>query len=205
MKRIILLLAIIGSIIIVPNAASAQSAADILSKLGTVANNVLGSGKITIADLEGNWTYVEPAVEFKSDNLLKKAGGSVASTTIVDKLRPYYSTVGLDNMTLAVDSAATFKMALKRISFSGEITQGENDGEFVFNFKAIGKISAGSLNAYISKTATGQIKITFDVSKLISLVNTIASVTGNSSMKSVSSILNSYDGLTAGFVLKKVR
>lgn len=205
MKRIILLLAIIGSIIIVPNAASAQSAADILSKLGTVANNVLGSGKITIADLEGNWTYVEPAVEFKSDNLLKKAGGSVASTTIVDKLRPYYSTVGLDNMTLAVDSASTFKMALKKISFSGEITQGENDGEFVFNFKAIGKISAGSLNAYISKTATGQIKITFDVSKLISLVNTIASVTGNSSMKSVSSILNSYDGLTAGFVLKKVR
>lgn len=205
MKRIILLLAIIGSIIIVPNAASAQSAADILSKLGTVANNVLGSGKITIADLEGNWTYVEPAVEFKSDNLLKKAGGSVASTTIVDKLRPYYSTVGLDNMTLAVDSAATFKMALKKISFSGEITQGENDGEFVFNFKAIGKISAGSLNAYISKTATGQIKITFDVSKLISLVNTIASVTGNSSMKSVSSILNSYDGLTAGFVLKKVK
>ena len=205
MKQLILLFAIISAIIITPNTASAQSVSDILSKLGTVANNVLGSGKVTIADLEGNWTYVEPAVEFKSDNLLKKAGGSVASTTIVDKLRPYYSTVGLDNMTLAVDSAATFKMALKKISFSGEITQGENDGEFVFNFKAIGKISAGSLNAYISKTATGQIKITFDVSKLISLVNTIASVTGNSSMKSVSSILNSYDGLTAGFVLKKVR
>ncbi|MDE5935348.1 MAG: DUF4923 family protein, partial [Muribaculaceae bacterium] len=131
--------------------------------------------------------------------------GSVASTTIVDKLRPYYSTVGLDNMTLAVDSAATFKMALKKISFSGEIVRGENDGEFIFNFKAMGKINAGSLNAYISKTATGQIKVTFDVSKLISLVNTIASVTGNSSMKSVSSILNSYDGLTAGFVLKKIK
>ncbi|MDE5647634.1 MAG: DUF4923 family protein [Muribaculaceae bacterium] len=205
MKQLILLFAIISAIIITPNTASAQSVSDILSKLGTVANNVLGSGKVTIADLEGNWTYVEPAVEFKSDNLLKKAGGSVASTTIVDKLRPYYSTVGLDNMTLAVDSAATFKMALKKISFSGEIVRGENDGEFVFKFKAIGKISAGSLNAYISKTATGQIKVTFDVSKLISLVNTIASVTGNSSMKSVSSILNSYDGLTAGFVLKKIK
>lgn len=205
MKQLILLFAIISAIIITPNTASAQSVSDIFSKLGTVANNVLGSGKVTIADLEGNWTYVEPAVEFKSDNLLKKAGGSVASTTIVDKLRPYYSTVGLDNMTLAVDSAATFKMALKKISFSGEIVRGENDGEFVFKFKAIGKISAGSLNAYISKTATGQIKVTFDVSKLISLVNTIASVTGNSSMKSVSSILNSYDGLTAGFVLKKIK
>ena len=205
MKQLILLFAIISAIIITPNTASAQSVSDILSKLGTVANNVLGSGKVTIADLEGNWTYVEPAVEFKSDNLLKKAGGSVASTTIVDKLRPYYSTVGLDNMTLAVDSAATFKMALKKISFSGEIVRGENDGEFVFKFKAIGKISAGSLNAYISKTATGQIKVTFDVYIIISLLNTIASVTGNSSMKSVSSILNSYDGLTAGFVLKKIK
>ncbi|MDE5934938.1 MAG: DUF4923 family protein, partial [Muribaculaceae bacterium] len=71
MKQLILLFAIISAIIITPNTASAQSVSDILSKLGTVANNVLGSGKVTIADLEGNWTYVEPAVEFKSDNLLK--------------------------------------------------------------------------------------------------------------------------------------
>ena len=67
----------------------------------------------------------------------------------------------------------------------------------------MGKISTGKLNAYISKTATGQIKITFDISRLIDLVETIASVTGNSSAKSISSLLTSYDGLTAGFVLKK--
>lgn len=205
MKKIITILSLIAAIMLTPLSASAQSASDILSKLGlgTVANNILGSGKVTIADIEGNWDYVEPAVEFKSDNLLKKAGGSVASTTVVNKLRPYYKTIGIDKMTLAVDSAGNFKMTVKKIPLSGEITTGSSDKEFIFNFKAMGKISTGKLNAYISKTATGQIKITFDISRLIDLVETIASVTGNSSAKSISSLLTSYDGLTAGFVLKK--
>lgn len=204
MKKSAFIFAVIGIMAMMPYKASAQSFSDIFSKLGTVANNVLGSGKVTIADIEGQWAYVEPAVEFKSENLLKKAGGSVASTTVVDKLRPYYSKVGLDNMTLDVDSVGNFKMAIKKISFSGTITERENAGEFVFNFKAMGKISTGSLEAYISKTALGQIKLTFDASKLITLVNTIATVTGNSSMKTASAMLNSYDGLTAGFVLKKM-
>lgn len=181
----------------------AQSASDILSKLGTVANNVLGSKSITVADLEGSWKYVEPAVEFKSDNLLKKAGGSVASTTICEKLKPYYKKAGIEKMVMTVDSAANFKMAIGKISIPGTITMSETEGMFEFNFKAFGKIKAGSMDAYISKTATGQIKVTFDVSKLISLVETISSVSGNSTLKSVSSMLSSYDGLTAGFVMKK--
>lgn len=204
MKKSAFVFAIIGILNVMPFTASAQSLSDIFSKLGTVANNVLGSGKVTIADIEGQWAYVEPAVEFKSENMLKKAGGSVASTTVVDKLRPYYSKVGLDNMTLDVDSVGNFKMAVKKISFSGTVTERENAGEFVFSFKAMGKINTGSLEAYISKTALGQIKVTFDISKLITLINTMASLTGNSSMKTASAMLNSYDGLTAGFVLKKI-
>lgn len=204
MKKSAFVFAIIGILSVMPFTASAQSLSDIFSKLGTVANNVLGSGKVTIADIEGQWAYVEPAVEFKSENMLKKAGGSVASTTVVDKLRPYYSKVGLDNMTLDVDSVGNFKMAVKKISFSGTVTERENAGEFVFSFKAMGKINTGSLEAYISKTALGQIKVTFDISKLITLINTMASLTGNSSMKTASALLNSYDGLTAGFALKKI-
>lgn len=204
MKKSAFVFAIIGILSVMPLTASAQSLSDIFSKLGTVANNVLGSGKVTIADIEGQWAYVEPAVEFKSENMLKKAGGSVASTTVVDKLRPYYSKVGLDNMTLDVDSVGNFKMAVKKISFSGTVTERENAGEFLFSFKAMGKINTGSLEAYISKTALGQIKVTFDISKLITLINTMASLTGNSSMKTASAMLNSYDGLTAGFVLKKI-
>lgn len=200
---ILKLFATVAVLISTPYIAHAQSAADILSKLGTVANNVLGSGKVSISDIEGKWAYVEPAVEFKSDNLLKKAGGSAASTTIVEKLRPYYKKAGINQMTLEVDSVGSFKMSVKKISLPGTITESESDGEFIFNFKAIGKINASSINAYISKTATGQIKITFDISKLITLIDTVASVSGNSSIQSVSSLLKSYDGLTAGFVMKK--
>lgn len=204
MKKALTLIAIFAIAMIAPCVISAQSTTGILSRLGAVANNVLGTDNITTVDLEGTWGYVEPAVEFKSDNMLKKAGGSVASATIVDKLKPYYQKAGFDKMTLAVDSAATFKMTVGKVPLTGNITASETSGQFVFQFKAADKISMGKMNAYVSKTATGQIKLTFDVSKLITLVETVAKVSGNSSVKSVASMLNSYDGLTAGFVLKKI-
>ena len=66
---------------------------------GTTAENIiniigsiLGSfGNTTDqASILGTWTYQEPAVQFTSDNLLAKAGGSIASAKVVEHLEPYY-------------------------------------------------------------------------------------------------------------------
>ncbi len=73
-----------------------------------------------------------------------------------------------------------------------------------FNFKAMGKINVGSLNAAVSK-AGNQLSVTFDISKLMSLVNSIASISGNSTLKGVNSLLQSYDGMQAGFRLQKAK
>ena len=56
--------------------------------------------------------------------------------------------------------------------------------------------------AYISK-AGNTVDITFDVSKLIVLVDKIATFSGNSTLTGISKLLNSYDGLCAGFTLRK--
>jgi hypothetical protein len=47
------------------------------------------------------------------------------------------------------------------------------------------------------------LSVMFDVSKLQSLLSTMSSVTGNSTLSTVTSLLNSYDGICAGFKLKK--
>lgn len=172
------------------------------SGLGTILNNVLGKSDVTVADLQGTWTYVEPAVAFKSDNLLKKAGGAAAATTIVNKIKPYYQRVGLNKMVLTVNADSTFIMKSGMATLRGDITK-DKDGNFTFNFKALGKVKVGKMTAIISKTATGNISLTFDASKLIVLVERIASISNVSSLKSVSSILSSYDGLNLGFILKK--
>ncbi len=181
---------------------SEKSSSGLGDILGSVIGNVLGTSKLTPADLTGTWSYSAPAVAFKSDDLLKKAGGAAASATIESKLAPYYQRAGLDKMELTVNADSTFTMKFNRGSLSGTISQGDQDGFMKFQFKAMGKVNMGSLNAAVSK-AGNQLSITFDVSKLMSLVNTIASISGNSTLKGANSLLQSYDGMQAGFRLKK--
>lgn len=171
--------------------------------IGSILGNVLGSDKLTPADLTGTWNYSAPAVAFKSDDLLKKAGGAAASATIESKIAPYYKRAGLDKMVLTVNADSTFTMKFNRGSLSGSLTQGE-PGFMTFQFKAMGKLKVGSLNAAVSK-AGNRLSITFDISKLMSLVNTIASVSGNSTLKGANSLLQSYDGMQAGFRLTKAK
>lgn len=216
MKRICLFL-IIG---ILTSSVNAQSLKDILNgvknsgnsteqtsstdKLGGLISgisNILGKSNIEITDLAGTWNYKKPAVAFKSDNLLKKAGGTAAAEVIESKLAPYYQKAGMSNFKLTFNNDSTFTMKFNAATLSGTISKG-NDGEFVFNFKALKKVNIGKLNSVITK-AGNSINVTFDASKLITLVSKVASITGNSTIKSVSSLLSSYDGLNAGFELSK--
>ena len=180
---------------------SSKSGSGLGDVLGSVIGNVLGTSKLTPADLTGTWNYSAPAVAFKSDDLLKKAGGAAASATIESKIAPYYKRAGLDKMVLTVNADSTFTMKFNRGSLSGTLSQGE-PGFMKFQFKAMGKMNMGSLNAAVTK-AGNQLSITFDISKLMSLVNTIASISGNSTIKGVNSLLQSYDGMQAGFRMKK--
>lgn len=182
---------------------SSSNSGDIVSGIGSVLNGVLSSSNLSVKDIVGTWKYVEPAVEFKSDNLLKKAGGAAASSAIVNKIKPYYEKAGVQNMIFTVDDDSSFTMKIGKITTSGTIEAEESGGQFVFNFKAAGKIKLGKINAYMSKNISGQLTLTFDASKLISLVNTMASISSNSTVQGVASVLNSYDGLTVGFVLSK--
>lgn len=172
-----------------------------LGSLGSLLGNILGTGNIEVKDLVGTWDYSSPAVTFKSDNLLKKAGGAAASTVIEQKLKEYYKKAGIDGMTLTIEADSTFTMKLKRITVSGTIEK-TADGNFQFNFRIGKKIPIGSMAAYISK-AGNTVDITFDVSKLIVLVDKIATFSGNSTLTGISKLLNSYDGLCAGFTLRK--
>lgn len=175
---------------------------------GTIAGvlgNILSTDKLELSQLEGEWHYSAPAVTFVSDNVLKKVGGAAASTVITDKLASIYKTCGITDMTLTIDSVGEFSMKLRKLTLKGTITPFEKEGSqanFEFNFSA-GSIKLGKMNAYVEKTVTGDMKLTFDVSKLISLVSTVSKVSGNNSLKTISSVLENYDGLCAGFELKK--
>ncbi|MBD5415050.1 MAG: DUF4923 family protein [Bacteroides sp.] len=170
--------------------------------LGGLVNGLLGTDKISPERLVGTWNYSGPAVCFKSENFLQKAGGSAAASAIEAKMEPTYNKLGLNKMQLVVKDDQTFTMTSGLIKMSGNVTI---DGEDVyFNFSALGSIPLGKMKTYITMGATGkEMSLMFDVSKLVSILKTIGGATNLKSVNTVTGILDSYDGVCAGFKLKK--
>lgn len=214
LKKIALIVAVMACS---ANMTNAQSLSDILSKLGgsgsstssssqnstssTLGNlleGIFSSSNITVADLTGNWTTKGPAVCFQGDNFLKKAGGVAAASALETKLQPYYTKYGLTGASLVINKDATFTLTIKKLKMSGTITEGSEKGVFVFNFKVVNKINIGKVNTYVQKTSK-TMDVMFDATKLISIVNAVAKVSGISAAKTLSTLLNSYDGLCVGF------
>ncbi|MCH5318771.1 MAG: DUF4923 family protein [Paramuribaculum sp.] len=177
-----------------------------VSTVTGILGNLLSSDKVSVADMAGTWNYSSPAVSFKSENLLMKAGGSAAASTIESKLAPYYKTAGIESMVLTVNSDSTFTMKVKAITLKGTIsavTDKESQANFVFNFQALGKISVGKMDTYVTMTGKNSMNLLFDVSKLVDILSKVATLSGNSTIKGVTSLLNNYDGICAGFKLSK--
>ena len=174
--------------------AYSQSIGDLL---GSVVEGVFTKSNLSLKDLVGEYTSEGPAVTFKSESLLQKAGGLAGASTIESKLKPYYEQYGLNNMVLTVDEEANFTMKIKSMSLKGTITKNDSDGTFDFNFNVMG-IKLGKFTAYIEKSGS-TLKLMFDATKLKSFISTVAKLTGNSMAKTLGNILDSYDGACIGW------
>ena len=187
----------------------AQGLGDILSGLGNSSNSDSGNvltnilegvftkTNLSLEDLVGEYQAQGPAVTFKSENFLQKAGGIAGAATIESKLNPYYEQYGLNNMTLTVNEEFNFTMKIKSLSLKGVVTKNEEEGTFDFNFNVMG-ISLGKFKAYVEKSGSN-LNLMFDATKLKTLISAIAKFTGNSMAKALGSILDSYDGACIGW------
>lgn len=169
--------------------------------LGNIIGNAIADKDVDPSQLEGEWAYTGPAVDFASDNALQNIGGAAAGATIEKKLEPYYKKAGLTNLQFAADKEGNFTMQLKYGTLSGTIEKGEQ-GFLIFNFKAFNKINIGKISARAT-LAVDTLSLTFDVSGLIKIVKTASQLSGNSTISSMVKLLESYDGLYAGFKMKR--
>lgn len=179
-----------------------KSGGSLTDIIGGVVGGLISTDKVDVNKMVGTWTYTSPAVCFKSENFLQKAGGSAIAGTVENKLAPYYKTAGLNKLVLTVNEDKSFVMQSGKISARGTI-ETDGKGEVYFNFKALGTIPAGKMKAYITMTAGRQMSLMFDVTKLVQIVKMVGNVSGSTAIKGVSSVLDSYDGICAGFKLNK--
>lgn len=182
---------------------SSGSDSNPLGAIGSVISGLTASSNFELSDLQGTWTYESPAVTFNSDNALQKIGGAAAASTVESKLAPYYEKAGITALTFTVDEDNNFTMKLKKGTLKGTLSKDE-DGNLHFNFNALGKVKLASVSAFATKSGN-TLNLTFDVSKLITIVKTVSSVSGISSLNTISSLLSSYDGIYAGFKLNRAK
>ncbi|MBP5799477.1 MAG: DUF4923 family protein [Prevotella sp.] len=184
--------------------ASCGNMSQVLSAMtnGTgVANaitSVIGLDKVSAQNLIGTWKYSAPGCAFTSENLLAKAGGEVAAVQIEEKLLPYYQQVGLSsgNTYITFNQDGTFSSKIAGTNFSGNYTFDEKSQQIKLKGILL------SINCYTKRELNG-ISILFEGKKLLSVLQTMAALSGRTDIQAIGEISKQYDGVRVGFDMKR--
>lgn len=184
MKRLVFWQLFVAALLLTGNS-HAQSIKDLFNKenIEKAVNAVTGK---STADMTGTWSYTGSAIEFESDNLLQKAGGAVAATAAEKKLDEQLAKVGIKagQMSFTFNADSTFSAKVGQKSMKGS-----------YSYDA----STQKVNA----TST-TMDLLFESDKLLKLITFLSSKSSNSTLKSIGSLANSYDGMMLGFSLQKL-
>lgn len=211
MKKFGIVSMAMSALMMMADPAYGQSLKDILNSdaVKNAVTAVTGGKKLSVENLQGTWTYVNPALQLKSDNALKKVTGSVAATEAEKKMKEYCAKVGIVegifNYTFNADS--TFTSQLKKGSLKGSYTFDVEAKTITFNYSLLGK-SKKATSGLTSLTAqvvlqSDRLTLLFNADKLLKFLSTVSTLTGSSSLQAVNKLAEQYDGMLMGFDLKK--
>ena len=174
------------------------SGVDTTSALGNILGSVLGVNKISEANLVGTWKYSAPGCAFTSDNLLAKAGGEVAAQKIKSQLQPQYQSLGISgsNTYFTFKEDKTFSAKLAGKSISGNYTYDASKGTINLQTLLL------SMNGYVTMTTSG-ISLLFESQKILSVLQTLGALSGNTTIGTIGELSKNYDGVRVGFDLMR--
>ena len=166
--------------------------------VGTVLGRIIGLDKIPVNQLYGSWTDNGPGCAFTSDNALARAGGEIAATQIKEKLQPQYDKLGIkaSNTQITFNQNGTFTAVIGGRSLSGNYTYDPNTSALTMQSLLL------NLNAYVTRNTQG-ISVLFESKKLLSLLQTVSALSGNTTLSTIGDISQNFDGVRLGFDMAK--
>lgn len=208
-KKIICGFAIASFIAFLPASASAwdlqsllKQAGETLSDKNTITNvieGVFSTSNIEVKDLAGTWSVTGSAVSAQTEDAFGKATAVAGAAVLEGKLDPYYKKYGLTGSVFTINADGTFTMKLKKLNISGTIEK-DTDGNFLFHFNTFGVTSLGTVQTYVTKSLNSM-SLMFDSTRLMAIINGIASASKIQMAQTASSLLQSYDNIYVGFKL----
>lgn len=171
------------------------------SALGSVLTNLLGgSSAVTASDLQGTWTYRKADCVFETQNLLLKAGGEMAAAKIESQLESQLGKVGITPgaCSFTFNSDGTYVATIGQYNLTGNYTLNTKSNTLTMTYLA----GIGRISPKVVKTGAS-ISLLFEGDKLLSMVQKVGKLTSNSTVSSLSTLINSYDGMLVGMQLSK--
>ena len=171
---------------------------DAVSILESILGNVLGLNQLTEADLYGTWKYSQPGCAFTSDNALAKAGGAIAAQKVKGQLQEYYNKVGIksSNTQFTFNQDKTFSAKIDGKSFSGQYTFEPNEGRLTLQSLLI------TVPCFVERSGN-TIGLLVESQRLMQLLQTVASLSGNQSLQAIGELSKNFDGVRLGFEMTK--
>lgn len=168
------------------------------SSISKMLDGVIGSSSLSEKDLIGTWKYVGSNCAFSSQNMLAKAGGEMAAQKIESNLNPIYKKAGLSTantyFTLSSDKKFSAKIAGK--SITGSYSFDAKNNKITFQAPLLRS------TCYVTKSGSN-LNFLFDSTKLLSLLQTVSTVSNNATLQTLGTLSKNYDGAKMGFALRK--
>ena len=204
--------AILGSLMLVASAASAQNilggilnsvtGGNVGETIGNVLSGVLGGGQV---DLAGTWNYGGVGAAVKSDNILSTVAGNAAVSTIETKADNILAKAGVKPgaATFSFNQDGTFSFKAGNLpAISGTYVQNGNNVTMQFG-KALKLLK---LEGTVSATTNG-CKILFNGERFMNfaqkLIEYAKKITTSYGVATVGNILSTAKSVDAGFKLTR--
>lgn len=147
--------------------------------------------------LIGTWSYTEPAIVFTSDNILAKVGSKIAANKLENKIQEYLTRYGIKPgaFTMTFNEDGTFTETLNGKTSKGKWTVKDSKLQLT-----IAGIKALNVTTQIDGK---DLQFVTDATKLLNLFKTLGAKSGNSQIKTVTSLMKRVNGMQAGVTLRK--
>lgn len=175
------------------------STTDLVSNLTSVFSGNKQASKNNIA---GTWEYTEPAILFESDNLLAKAGASLAAGKIEGKIKSQLEHYGIKEglMKITFNEDGTFVETLGTKEIKGKWAVVDSKLNLTFGQSVY---TQGKTIPITTQLEGGKMMVVTDATKILDLFKNISSQSANSTLKTVASLMKTVKGMKAGITLVK--
>ena len=186
---------VLGNVVKSDSLGGSSSAGDLISGLTTVFS---GSKQATSQNIVGTWTYAEPAIVLESDNILSNAAYKLAAQKVETTLQSYLTQYGFTPNTFQItfNEDGTFSETLKGKTFSGKWQVVDSKLQL-----SIATVQALSVTTQIDGN---NMQLVTDATKLLTMLKSLGTNSNDSSIKTLTSMLEGAKGMQVGITLKKL-